>query len=90
MYSTKIPKNHKYTLQDVAIGTKIEMEHTRDRRVARGISVQHLNEHSTYYRVLPMAEQMMSLQENKKPKPTRRPRRVPVQQMPAGFYGYGR
>jgi len=67
-------KKPKYSNQDVAIGTKHEMEHTNDRRVARQIATDHLKEHPTYYRVLPMAEQMMSLQENKNlPKKRKRP-----------------
>jgi hypothetical protein len=72
----------KYTPQDVAAGTKHEMEHTRGvpksrkRSVAKKIATDHLKEHPTYYRVLPMAENLMSLQENKppgKPKKKRKP-----------------
>lgn len=74
----------------LAIGTKIEMEHTRDRQEARKIATDHLNEHPTYYRVLPTAEMLMGVLENKKP-PVRRKRRVPTgPAMPPGFYGYGR
>jgi hypothetical protein len=87
--SSRIPKNAKYTGGDIALGTKIELEHTRDRRLARNISIQHLNEHYTYYRVLPAAEQFMSILENKKPQAHRKHRQT-VQNMPSGFYGYGR
>ena len=81
MESSKIPKNAKYSMQDVRLGTSIEMEHTRDRHVARGIAVQHLNEHFRYYRVLPMAEQFMGVIENKPlPKPRHRKRAMPIPQ----------
>ena len=73
----------------LAIGTKIELEHTTDRRLARKIATDHLREHKTYYQVLPAAEQFMGILENKKP-PARRKRRVPVRNFPQGFYGYGR
>ena len=88
--SSKIPKNAKYTLADVRFGTKVEMEHTRNRRDARRISVQHLNEHPTYYRVLPAAEQLMGILENKKvPGPRKRRPGRSAPRMPPGFYGYG-
>lgn len=74
----------------LAIGTKIEMEHTKDRSTARKIATDHLLEHKTYYQVLPAAEQFMGILENKKP-PAKKKRRVPAgPQMPQGFYGYGR
>ena len=77
----------KYTPQDVAAGTKHEMEHTRGvpisrkRAVAKKIAIDHLKEHPKYYQVLPMAEQMMTLQEGKstikKPKKKRKPTQQP-------------
>ena len=71
MRRTKKPA---YSTYDLSVGTKHEMEHTKDRKVARQIATDHLKEHPTYYRVLPMAEQLMSLQENKKaPKKRKRP-----------------
>ena len=71
MRKAKKPAYSPYDLQE---GTKHEMEHTKDRAVARKIATDHLKEHPTYYRVLPMAEQMMSLQENKNlPKKRKRP-----------------
>lgn len=79
----------------LAIGTRIEMEHTRDRKVARKIATDHLREHPTYYRVLPAAEQFMGILENKKPPVHRKRRRAMGPGMPAGFndvppgfYGY--
>ena len=63
--STRIPKNAKYTKADIIAGTKHELEHTRDRKEAKRIAVAHLNEHWSYYKVLPVAEQMMNVQENK-------------------------
>ena len=73
----------------LAVGAKHEMEHTRDRGMARKIAGDHLIEHPSYYQVLPMAEQAMNIVENRKP-PVKRKRREPVSNMPAGFYGYGR
>ena len=65
----------RYTKQDLAAGTKHEMEHTKDRKVARKIAEQHLKQHPTYYRVLPAAVALMALQENKPPgKPRKKPR----------------
>ena len=75
--STRIPKNAKYSKADIIAGTKHELEHTRDRKEAKRIAIQHLNEHYTYYRVLPMAEQVMNIRENRpamKVKKRRRPR----------------
>jgi hypothetical protein len=72
-----VPANAKYTRQDIADGTKHELEHTRDRRQARVTAIQHLNKHRTYYKVLPMAEQFMALQENKKPVRPKRRKQAP-------------
>ena len=72
----KVRKNAKYTREDIIAGTKHEMEHTRDRREARRIAIQHLNEHYTYYRVMPMAEQVMNIRENQPPIKRKRKRRV--------------
>jgi len=74
-----IPANPKYTRRDIAAGTKHEMEHTKDRKQARVTAIQHLNQHPTYYKVLPMAEQFMAIQENKAlPKPKRRKQQAPA------------
>lgn len=68
----------KYTPQDVAAGTKHEMEHTKGmpkskkRAVAKKIALQHLSEHFSYYRVLPAAEATMSAIENR---PAGKPRK---------------
>jgi hypothetical protein len=72
----------KYTPQDVAAGTKHEMEHTKGmpkskkRAFAKKICLSHLEEHPTYYRILPAAEATMSAIENRpagKPKKKRKP-----------------
>lgn len=72
----RIPKDKKVDPRWLAVGTKTEMEHTKDRKVARQIATQHLIEHPTYYRVLPAAEQTMGMLENKRP-PVKK-RRAPV------------
>jgi len=33
----------------IRVGTKVEMEHTKDKRKARKIAIQHLIEHPDYY-----------------------------------------
>ena len=78
--STRIPKNAKYSKADIIAGTKHELEHTRDRKLARATAIQHLNSHPKYYHVLPAAEEMMSALENK-PLVKRKKRR---RQRPAG------
>lgn len=63
----RIPKDKKVDGRWLAVGIKTEMEHTKDRKVAKQIATHHLIEHPTYYRVLPAAEQTMSMLENKRP-----------------------
>ena len=81
-----VKRKPKYTPQDVAAGTKHEMEHTRGvpktqkRRLAKKIAIDHLKEHPTYYRILPAAEATMSAMENRpagKPRKKRKPLRQP-------------
>lgn len=72
----RIPKDTKVDRRWLAVGTKIEMEHTKDRRVARQIATHHLIEHPTYYRVLPAAESAMTAMEQKRP-PVKRRRPAP-------------
>ena len=83
MPKTKKPK---YSNQDVAIGTKHELEHTKDRRVARQIATDHLKEHPMYYRVLPMAEQLMTIEENKGRIPIKKKKR-PVARPTGAMWG---
>lgn len=45
----KIPKNYKFNKRQLRIGTKIEMEHTRSRKMAERIAKQHLMESPNYY-----------------------------------------
>lgn len=75
----------KYTPQDVAAGTKHEMEHTKGmpkskkRAFARKTAIDHLKSHPSYYRVLPAAESVMSALENRPPGKPRK-KRKPAQQ----------
>lgn len=39
----------KFTKKELAIGTQIEMEHTKSKKVAEKIALDHLREHSCYY-----------------------------------------
>lgn len=41
-----------FNKKQLALGTKIEMEHTNNRRIAKQISKDHLVEHPNYYREL--------------------------------------
>ena len=50
----------------IRMGTKHEMEHTKNPRVARKIALDHLKEHPTYYIYLRKAERQMNLAEKKK------------------------
>ena len=68
----RIPKDKKVDPRWLAVGTKTEMEHTKDRKVAKQIATQHLIEHPTYYRVLPAAESAMTAMEQKHPPVKRR------------------
>ena len=70
-------KKYKFTEADLKAGTKHELEHTTDRKVARKTALDHLRKHPSYYRILPIAEQMMTVQDSKDPlkqKKKRRPR----------------
>ncbi len=56
-----------YDRKQLAIGTRIEMEHVqpgwsqeRKQRFAEGIAKQHLREFKSYYMVLPGAEKRMA------------------------------
>jgi hypothetical protein len=67
----------RYSNADLAAGTRHEMEHTKDRALAKKTAIDHLKKHPTYYRVLPAAEQMMNALENRKPKVRKRRRPAP-------------
>ena len=70
-------KKYKFSESDLKAGTKHEMEHTKDRREARRIALDHLRHHPSYYQVLPVAEQMMAMRESKDPlKVKKKKRRV--------------
>ena len=43
----------------LAVGTKIEMEHTNDPEIAKQIAKSHLHEFSLYYKYLPRLEKAM-------------------------------
>lgn len=73
-----MPPRRQYRVdrKQLEIGAKHEMEHTDSPRTARRIARDHLREHPTYYKVLPVAEKMMSSQE-KNIKPMKKRRREP-------------
>jgi len=61
-----------YNKKQLAIGTKIEMEHVKPswtaqhkHQFAEGIAKQHLNEYQSYYKVLPSAERRMAAMDKK-------------------------
>lgn len=68
-------KKYKFTEADLRAGTKHEMEHTNNKSEAKKIALAHLRHHYTYYRVLPVAEQMMTIQESKDPLKQKKKRR---------------
>ena len=75
-------KKYKFTEADLRAGTKHELEHTKDRKIARKTALDHLRVHPYYYRVLPMAEQVMVVMENKPPKMKKKRRRAPPRNDP--------
>ena len=83
-------KKYKFTEADLRVGTKHEMEHTKNRKEARKIALDHLREHFLYYRVLPAAEQMMTVQEQKNPlkKQLRKKRRPRPAGSPLPNFGF--
>ena len=54
--------------KEIAIGQKIELEHTKSKRLARKIAGDHLREFSCYYSkgLLPMERKLKRLQGGKK------------------------
>ena len=48
-----------YNAKELKIGTRIEMEHTTNPRVARNIAMNHLDEFSDYYKHLRTMEMRM-------------------------------
>lgn len=59
----KIDKNCKIYKKELAIGRKIEMEHTRSTKVATRIAKQHLCEFPHYYSkgLIPMERKLRSM-----------------------------
>jgi len=57
---SEIAAKHKvsseYIRKQLAIGTKVEMEHTTDRKVAKEIALDHIAEFADYYERLKKAE----------------------------------
>lgn len=51
---SKTPKD--FDIKDLREGTKVEMEHTKDRRIAREIAMDHLTEDPLYYKKLKKVE----------------------------------
>jgi hypothetical protein len=61
-----------YDKKQLAIGTRIEMEHVKPswtpahkKSFAQGIAKQHLSEYQSYYKVLPGAERKMAAMDKK-------------------------
>jgi hypothetical protein len=50
------PKGTNYNPRHLAMGTKIEMEHTPDKNLARNIAKNHLDEDPMYYKKLKAAK----------------------------------
>ena len=57
---------NKYDSKQVDIGEKIEMEHTRDKEIAKEISRDHLEEFDNYYTGLPKMEKKLEKQKKEK------------------------
>jgi len=53
------------TKRQMAVGKKIEMEHTDDPKIARRIASHHLEEHPKYYTELPKMERKLAMMEKK-------------------------
>lgn len=53
----------KYNKVELRIGTSIEMEHTKSKKVAERIAKDHLREHPKYYTlgILPMEKRLKKL-----------------------------
>jgi hypothetical protein len=50
----------KHSKSQLAIGIRIEMEHTKSRKIARKIATDHLNENPRYYTYLVKMEKRMN------------------------------
>jgi len=75
-------KKYRVKEKDLRKGAVHEMEHTKNPRVARRIARDHLREHPTYYKFLPVAEKMMQQREKKMGvKPIRKKRAAPFDPM---------
>lgn len=57
----------KINKRELKIGTKVEMEHTKSKRVARKIATDHLKEFRNYYSkgLLPMEKKLKKMQRKK-------------------------
>jgi hypothetical protein len=69
-------RRYRVNSKQLEIGTKHEMEHTDNPARARRIARDHLQEHPEYYKVLPIAEKMMTARE-KNIRPIKRKKREP-------------
>jgi hypothetical protein len=61
-YGGDLPDSY-FDPKQLAIGTKVEMEHTSDPAIAKMICKTHLSEFSNYYRYLSVMEQEMKNEE---------------------------
>jgi len=50
------PMSKSYNQRHLAMGTKVEMEHTPDKKLARYIAKNHLDEDPLYYKKLKQAK----------------------------------
>ena len=48
-----------YNKHQLDIGIKIEMEHTKDKKIAKSIAKDHLDEHTDYYKELVKMEKKL-------------------------------
>ncbi len=55
----KVKPDYHYNSKQLNIGTKVELEHTRSKALAKRIAKQHLNEHKDYYTFLVEMEKKM-------------------------------
>lgn len=70
MFKCTSKNKMKYIKKELKIGTKIELEHTKSKRVAEKIAKDHLKEFPQYYTkgIIPLEKKLRKLQINKKTK----------------------
>lgn len=58
------PRN--FNKKQLSAGTKVEMEHTNDRQLAREIAMDHLSEDKNYYKALAKMERKLAKKRNRR------------------------